>query len=137
MQVINCPRCRRLFNKTVSSVCPECVKVEEDQFESLKKFLEEHPMSNIHVTSEATGVSPKRILHYIREGRLVVPEGMIGDIRCKKCDEPVSSGNYCEPCSAKMANELADSIGITTNSKRSGASNRKGVGMHTMQTWKK
>ena len=125
MQVMNCPRCRKLFTKIMSPVCPECAKLEEEQFENLKKFLEENPLSSINETSEATGVSPKRILQYIRDGRIMVPEGMMAEIRCKKCGGTVYSGNYCEPCSKKMASALSGAFTSTSDS------GKKGSGMFT------
>ena len=133
MQAINCPRCGRLFNKIVSPVCQSCEKLEEEQFQELRHFLEENPLATITECSDATSVPTKRILRYIREGRLVVPEGMVEEIRCNQCGKQIDEGTFCDACAVKMAKELAASIGMpdpTHKPKKTGI-DRRGVGFHT------
>lgn len=107
---MNCPRCGRLFRKILSPVCPSCEKLEEEQFKNLRDYLEENPAATITQCSEETGVPTKRILRYIREGRLIVPEGMVDEVRCTQCGIQIPEGNFCDPCAAKMAKELAGAL---------------------------
>ena len=129
MDVINCPRCGRLFKKIVSPVCHSCEKLDDEQFKKLRVYLDEEPLANITEVSDATGVTPKRILQYIREGRLQIPEGLMGELRCSQCDAPIIEGNLCDSCAKNLANELSSSL-----SSGKGASNKsaakKGGGMH-------
>jgi len=111
--------------KIRASVCAECEKKEEAQFQELRAYIEEEPLSNISELSEATGVPAKRILRYIREGRLQVSEGLMGSLRCSKCGEPVIEGNFCSTCSEKMAQKLAGALDKQT------PSTKKGSGFHT------
>ena len=110
MTPTNCPRCRKLFNKIRSSVCPACEKIEEEQFDVLRRFLQDNPKSSITEASEASEVPPKRILRYIREGRLVVPEGSPLELRCAQCGVNIYEGIYCSSCSKKMAGNLAGAL---------------------------
>ena len=120
MNAENCPRCGRLFRKIVSPVCPMCEKEEEEKFQELRLYLEDNPRASISECSEATDVPAKRILRYIREGRLVVPEGMAGLLKCAKCGKDILGGTYCGSCSKKMAQNLANSlVGNPTMSKKS------------------
>ena len=133
MQVINCPRCRKLFTKIKSPVCPACEKLEEEQFQELRKYVEENPMANVSQASEETGVSAKRILRYIREGRLIVPEGMKLEIRCTQCGAPITEGNFCDSCSKKMIENLSGVYGApapSTPAKKPGT-DRKGHSFYT------
>ena len=107
MSAINCPRCGRLFHKIVSPVCPNCEKEEERQFQHLREFIEQEPQANINEISTETGLPIKRILQYIREGRLIATPGLDGELRCVSCGKAIDSGSFCPLCAKKMAGELA------------------------------
>ena len=130
MQATNCPKCGRLFRKIRVPVCPDCEKLEEEQFQQLRAYLEENPLASIHEISDATGVPTKRILHYMREGRLEITQGLSGLIHCTQCGAPIEKGKFCEPCSAKMQRNLSESLGAPAG-KLSGADLKRGSGMHT------
>lgn len=136
MKVTNCPKCGRMFKKIVSPVCPDCEKHDEEQFQKLRFFLEEEPLANISEISEATGITPKRILQYIREGRLQIPESLRDDVRCLQCGKPIEEGTFCEPCANSLAKELT-SVYETSETpepveekKEPEKLDRRGVGMH-------
>jgi hypothetical protein len=82
MEVRNCPRCGKLFNRINSQLCPACTKEEDEIFETVRKFISDNESCTLTELSDGTGVSPKKILRYIREGRLEASKGMHGDIRC-------------------------------------------------------
>ena len=142
MAALNCPRCKKLFHKVLSPVCPACEKKEEIQFEDLRKYIWDNPTASISQVAEETEVPAKRILRYIREGRLIVPESM-ADIRCTSCGVQILEGNFCDPCAKKMADNLAGAFSSPPppsaastpanpgTAKSSPASAKKGGGMHT------
>jgi len=115
MAAINCPRCGKLFNKIMAPVCPACEKLEEEKFNELRKYIEDNPFAGINEISDATEVPTKRILNYIREGRLIVSQGLSGELRCSKCGRQILEGNFCSDCSNKMASNLGASIGVNVN----------------------
>ena len=121
MALANCPRCRGLFNSALGSVCPKCEKADEDRFILVRQYIEDHPESTIQEVVEGTEVSAKRILQYLREGRLTTSAGLAGELDCMKCGEPVSSGNYCDKCAANLAEKLMEGGGKTI---------KPSVGMH-------
>ncbi|MCL2618022.1 MAG: hypothetical protein FWD98_03095 [Defluviitaleaceae bacterium] len=107
MNVKNCPSCGRMFVPTSSSkVCDPCKHSDEAGFNSIKEFIEEYPNSTMGEVSNATGVSIKKILNYVREGRLVATETMMTEIGCKSCGQPVKTGNFCEDCALKMNKDI-------------------------------
>ncbi|MDR2649690.1 MAG: hypothetical protein LBB94_08255 [Clostridiales bacterium] len=108
MDVVNCPHCGKVFRQIKSPFCPACEKKEELIFQSIKEYIEKNPDSTIGDLSEGTGVSSKKILRYIREGRLDVSEGMRGDVRCEVCGRPISRGRYCDACMIKMNQKITD-----------------------------
>ena len=134
MEVVNCPKCRRLFTKIISPVCPQCEKLEEEQFQVLRTFIEDEPCANINEISRATGITTKRILAYIREGRIQVSEGLMGELKCRQCGEPIYEGNFCDSCTSKMAKNLSAAFGLAPDNKKPSNLDTlldKGKGMHT------
>lgn len=136
MRAINCPRCGRLFNKVLSSVCARCEKEEEQQFKVLREYIEDNPFANINEVADASGVPVKRILQYIKEGRIIASNGLDGELRCSQCGTPIDEGSFCQSCTVKMAQNLAS--GLSPNAKTPEApqeerpkDNRRGVGFHT------
>jgi len=104
--MVNCPRCGKLFTKINSQLCPACQKEDEESFQAVRKFAEENKNCTIGALSQGAGVSEKRILRYIREGRLEVTGGMRGDVRCKICGSPIAKGNYCDSCAIDINQSL-------------------------------
>ena len=108
MEIINCARCRKVFTQIKSPLCPACEKEDEELFQSLRDYIEEHDNCTLSELSDATNVTPKKILGYIREGRLQISKGMQGDIRCEQCNCPISIGRYCDACMIKMDQKIKD-----------------------------
>lgn len=106
MQTKNCLRCGKLFFQTSSPICPKCVEEEENIFLKVKKYIEENPDNTINMIVEHTEVSAKKILGYIRDGRLTISKGLSGEIRCEKCDRPIESGKLCSSCSNTLAKDF-------------------------------
>ncbi len=109
MDIRNCAKCGKIFTYTGKPVCPQCIKEDEDTFETLKKYIEDYPLSSINEISEATSVSQKRILKYVKEGRLIFAKAA-GLVTCESCGEPVVSGKYCEKCKAQLAKKFSETI---------------------------
>jgi hypothetical protein len=103
------------------SVCPNCEKSEEEDFQKVKEFISEHHEVPLSEVVKETGVSIKRITKFIREGRLEVSKGMSNDFLCESCQEPVATGKYCIKCFTTMKSELVEALRpIEVNEKRSG-----------------
>jgi len=123
MNAKNCPKCGKVFSKALSPICPACEKEDTEMFEKVREFIKENSYSTVTVTSEATGVPAKRILQYLREGRLELPDDVAGEITCGKCGKSIKHGNYCKQCAQDM-------IGQLTGSEEGGGQKGRGVGMH-------
>ena len=106
MDARNCPRCGKVYNHVIGYVCRECQKAEEAEFEGIKKYLEDNPLCNMQELSEGTGVSIKKIMQYMRDGRLVTSEGMKGELSCESCGKAIESGRYCDSCLIDMNNKI-------------------------------
>lgn len=98
MNVKNCPKCGKLFNSVLGTICDNCKKSEEDIFERVRSFIKDNPGSNIYKIAQETEVSEKKILKYVREGRIELSNEVGIGIQCKKCGANIASGNYCKEC---------------------------------------
>ena len=79
MNIKNCPKCGKLFSPVGGSlICKDCIRAEEQEFEKVRDYLRENRGADINVVSEKTGVSTKKILRYLKEGRLQ-STGRMGD----------------------------------------------------------
>ncbi|MBR1738148.1 MAG: MerR family transcriptional regulator [Firmicutes bacterium] len=112
MGVTNCPRCGKMFYPTGddSKICPDCVKEEEQVFETLKEYLRENPGKNMADITADTGISAKKVNKFLREGRLEVTEGMEGFLTCMKCGRSITTGKYCADCASKISKKLQTAV---------------------------
>jgi len=108
METKNCPRCGKVFVKIREPICAPCVKEEEEIFESVREYVKENPNSTVAEVSEACNVQTKRIMQYIRDGRLEAAPGMKGEVTCSKCGKPLLAGRMCEKCVLETNFQLSD-----------------------------
>jgi len=120
MDMVNCPKCGRLFTKIKNQLCPACQKEDDEAFQAIRKFAEENENCTIGDLSQGTGVSEKRILRYIREGRLEVTSGMRGDVRCKMCNRPIAKGIYCDSCFIEINQNISKALSKSKGVKHDG-----------------
>lgn len=98
----NCKACGKVFFSSGTGVlCQDCAKKDEENFQIVRAFLKEFPGSKITAVVEITGISEKKILRYLREGRLELMDISSDFLTCVKCGEPIKSGIYCNNCYKK------------------------------------
>jgi len=107
MELTNCVRCKRLFQKFKEPICEECKKADDKLFDSVKEFLDNNPSSTIMQIGEATGASHKRIMQWLREGRLELVEGD-GELTCRHCGTSIASGVLCDECHMEVSRQVGD-----------------------------
>ena len=111
MNVSNCKSCGRLFNVLVNEkICPACKQALEDDFQQVKKYLEENPNASVEEVSRENDVTVKQIKQWVREERLVFSEGSIEGVECENCRTMIRTGRFCEECKMKMKNNLMSAL---------------------------
>ncbi|HYE82057.1 MAG TPA: MerR family transcriptional regulator [Clostridia bacterium] len=95
----NCPSCGRLFTSYGNEVCQTCFAEEEKDFKLVKEYIYDHGDVNVMEVSEGTGVSPEKILRFLKNERLYLAssEGCMLLV-CESCGIPIQSGRYCLNC---------------------------------------
>jgi len=87
-------------------MCPDCIKKEEELFDKVRDFLYENPNSSLEEVTEATGVDVKKILDFLKEGRLILKQGNPYLLKCEVCGKAILTGRYCEQCAAEMTKKF-------------------------------
>ena len=126
MEARNCPRCGKIFSFSSKPICPNCEKAEEEIFQRVRAFLEENPSQSLAEVAVSTQVSPRKILGYVQEGRLMVTDGMRQDVVCESCGKPILQGRYCDKCVIQLNQKITDVF-----------SKHNGTGMHINESKRK
>lgn len=104
MDIRNCRNCRSIFNYVVGPIiCPACREKLEEEFQTVKKYIQENPKVSIQQVSAECDVDASQIKQWIREERLEIAEGSALLINCEACGTPIRSGRFCDKCKVEMA----------------------------------
>ncbi len=108
-EFVNCPSCGEIFLKNkFRDVCPKCYKKEEEDFQTVYKFMRkrENRAATIDQIVTQTGVSEELILKFIKKGRLQTTQFPNLGYPCDHCGHIIRKGKLCEKCSSELRNEL-------------------------------
>ena len=112
MNVKTCRKCRRLFNYVMGPYfCPACREQEEDKFQEVKKYVQEHGRCGMQEVAEACDVTIKQIQQWIRDDRLMLSDDSPMGIECERCGKMIRGGKFCPACSNEMAAKLKAAMG--------------------------
>ena len=107
MDLRNCQNCGRAFAYTSREVCSRCIGDDEEDFKKVKDYLYDHPGSTVTMVSEATGVTERQILRYLKESRIEIREDHNCLLHCERCDKSIRSGRFCDDCAAELKREFS------------------------------
>ncbi len=105
----NCPKCGNVFTYIKTPICPDCQEKEEQIFETVRRFLKDNPNKTLQEVADETEVSVKKILKYIREGRIDLGDSTI-TFPCENCGKPINRGNYCPDCAKKIKSKFSNNF---------------------------
>lgn len=112
MNVRNCSRCGKIYVYDGFSICNKCRQDDEKDFQKVKEYLHENPGANIIEVSEATEVESRKIIEFLKEGRLEIGDENNIVLTCERCDKPIRTGRFCDRCSVEMEKEFGEAIKI-------------------------
>lgn len=103
LNVRNCPKCGKVFAFAGKPICPRCQEAEEEIFETVRRYIKDNGDESIDQVAEATGVTVKKILRYIKAGKieLIGDDGAI-QYPCERCGKLINKGSYCADCAEQM-----------------------------------
>lgn len=105
MNVRNCRKCGKIFNYVMGpNICPRCRDQQEEKFQEVKKYVQDHRGADITEVSEECDVDPAQIRQWIREDRLQFADDSPIRIPCENCGSMIRSGRFCDKCTMEMTN---------------------------------
>ncbi len=105
-----CIKCNGLFyNKGIleQKECPRCRKKtrlnesEEDKARKVREIVKNNPGISTGQVSLLTGIAPSRILNYLKEEVIELPDNSEFGLKCENCGISISHGKLCEKCNVK------------------------------------
>ncbi|WP_418791027.1 TIGR03826 family flagellar region protein [Phosphitispora sp. TUW77] len=111
----NCPECGKVFVKINKNLCLDCIEKEEAEFEEVRKYLKDNPKAPVEEIVEITGVQEKKVLRWMREGRVDISffDGSKG-LTCKSCGTVIKTGNFCAKCAKDLSAQMKGAAGQRT-----------------------
>ena len=107
MNVRNCRKCGTIFNYVAGlPICPNCKSKMEEEFQKVKKYIEDNKGVGIPQVAKACEVDPSQIRQWVREERLEFAEGSGMGFECESCGAPILTGRFCEKCKVEMINGM-------------------------------
>lgn len=113
MDTRTCKRCRKFFNYvTGPTICPVCKEKIEQDFQVVRKYIDDNPGVDIPNVAEACEVEPQQIRQWIREERLQFSSDSAVGIGCESCGAMIRSGRFCDSCKTKLTANLNRAFGL-------------------------
>lgn len=107
MGIRNCRKCDRIFADDNFDLCPICRNKDMEEFKRVKDYLYDYPGADIQTVSRETNVSTKKIIRFLREGKLEIRSdspNLLLD--CERCGTLINTGRFCNKCIAEMEKEF-------------------------------
>lgn len=111
MPLAKCVRCKKIFSKISSAVCPNCQPDEDADFAKIHNAIVKFPGAKAEEIASMAGVEVECVLRMLSEGRLRYSD--VGDeATCGRCGAPAISmaKRLCERCLVEMDRECAEAM---------------------------
>lgn len=121
-ELANCFTCGALFVQQLRTVCPDCQKEEDQQFQIVYTFLRKkfNREATVQEIVEATGVTTDMVYKFSREKRLRTSQFSSLSYPCVRCGALIAWGKLCGSCTKELQSDLSTrkQIGILTDRNR-------------------
>ncbi|MFB9973265.1 hypothetical protein FPQ10_10895 [Allobacillus sp. SKP2-8] len=107
-ELANCPMCGELFLKGPLTVCRSCYEEEEEQFETVYKYIrkKKNRTASVDEVAEATGVNESLIRKWVKERRIHRADLPNLTYSCERCGEQIHEGKLCDSCKNELYHDL-------------------------------
>ncbi|TMW72371.1 TIGR03826 family flagellar region protein [Alteribacter natronophilus] len=105
----NCEHCGKLFIKHSQPVCIRCHKATEDLFSKVLRYLDQNNDATLQRVTNETGVAEKRIISFIKAGRIRLAKFPALAYPCESCRSPIRQARLCRTCRTTILDDLEKS----------------------------
>ncbi|WNQ11596.1 flagellar protein [Paenibacillus aurantius] len=110
LNVDNCPRCGKMYQKNPRDLCPSCIKEMDLQYEKCIAHLRANRGIDLQELSEATEVPVRQIIKFIREGRISIINTPNIHYPCEVCGGPIRDQAICDSCRQRLSKEVSNTL---------------------------
>lgn len=110
MNIKNCNTCGKIYPYDGFDSCKQCRSDEEEAFQKVKKYIYKNPGADISEISEETEVDSKKIIEFLKQGRLEIKDENNLLLDCERCGVAIKTGRFCNKCAGEMAREFKSSM---------------------------
>jgi flagellar operon protein (TIGR03826 family) len=118
LNLLNCPRCDKVYVKNNRNLCPVCIKIYDEECERCNKYLREHRLITIEELGKATNVEVAQIVRFIRDKRISIASTPNIRYGCETCGTPIREGNLCTPCRSRFNRDLTEAEKLAIEAKK-------------------
>lgn len=124
MDLRSCTKCERAYSFDGNALCPKCRYEDDGDFKIVKEYLYDNPGADIKAVAQDTEVEVRKILQYLKEGRISITAGSENTaLSCERCDASINIGKYCNKCVNEMKKEINGAIDSSRKGKEAIESN--------------
>lgn len=107
-ELANCSRCDAVFVKDIRTICQNCYKEEERDFDTVYRFLRDRKNreATVEEIAKATGVPKTLIMKFVKEKRLRTSQFPKLAYPCDKCGTTIVTGHLCFDCYEELKRDL-------------------------------
>ncbi len=111
VKLAKCPRCRKLFTREATLVCPTCQPYEDADYERIADVLAGALDLSVEGVAKKAGVSAACVLRMLDSGRIQVDAAREKAV-CGRCGKPAISKRLrlCQACLSKLDQEWAQTV---------------------------
>jgi hypothetical protein len=105
MRLANCVKCRRIFQRTISAMCPECYQVSLSQVSSAYRFILKNPHLTLEEVADSCLIPYKELEQMLFDGKLGLAASNV-IYHCQRCGRPTDArirrGHFCNGCADRI-----------------------------------
>jgi hypothetical protein len=110
LRVAHCSVCGSIFQMNMRGLCSNCSAEEDTYIKSIEKMLIRNRRLNVDELVQATDIPRKKILSFIRKGKIRIFEYPNLVDECDVCRGPIRKGTMCNKCATRIQNEIAHEL---------------------------
>jgi uncharacterized Zn finger protein (UPF0148 family) len=110
LRVAHCSACGSIFQMNMRGLCSNCSAKEDTYIKSIEKTLIRNRQLNMDELAQAADIPRKKILSFIRKGKIMLFDYPNLADECDVCAGPIRKGTMCNKCATRIQDEVANEL---------------------------
>jgi|GEM_PF-284553 len=106
LNVANCPRCGKVFQKNLRNQCQDCSREMDNKLNGVLDYMRKNHRATNEQAAEATGVGVEQLITWMKENKLLLSEYPNLHYACSSCKAPIRKHKLCMKCSVRIQHDI-------------------------------